>query len=60
MDRRLDFSVNIGTRFGNYLYNSAEIIYLIFDYPHNYYTFKHFKIQENTYFTTILPRLNEP
>lgn len=37
-----------------------EIIYLIFDYPHNYYTFKHFKIQENTYFTTILPRLNEP
>lgn len=26
-----------------------KIIYLIFDYPHNYYTFKHFKIQENTY-----------
>lgn len=40
------------------MYN--KIIYLIFDYPHNYYTFKHFKIQENTYFTTILPRLNEP
>ena len=37
-----------------------KILYLIFDYPHKHYTFKHFEIQESTHFTTNLPRLNEP
>ena len=37
-----------------------QILYLIFDYPHKHYTFKHFEVYRNTYFTTNLPRLNEP
>ena len=51
--------------FGNFL--SVEtylkiivILYLIFNYPHKYYTFKHFEVYWNTHFTTNLPRLNEP
>lgn len=38
----------------------AKILYLIFDYPHKYITFKHFEVYRNTHFTTNLPRLNEP
>ena len=38
----------------------SKILYLIFDYPHKHYTFKHFEVYRNTYFTTNLPRLNEP
>ena len=36
------------------------ILYLIFNYPHKYYTFKHFEVYWNTHFTMNLPRLNEP
>ena len=35
-------------------------LYLIFDYPYKYYTFKLFEVQKNTHFTTNIPRLNEP
>ena len=41
----------------NYL---KEILYLIFNYPHKHYTFKHFEVLKNTHLTTNLPRLNEP
>lgn len=37
-----------------------ETLYLIFDYPYKYYTFKLFEVQKNTHFTTNIPRLNEP
>ena len=39
---------------------SHQILYLIFDYPHKHYTFKHFEVLKTIHFTTNLPRLNEP